>query len=269
MRPAVNVISGVVFLLMVSVFSISASENRLNDRIVFSSNCSGSWDIWAVDPDGGNLEPVLDTPGDAFFPAVSPDGRQIVFVDQDRQLQILTLGEDTPVLLPVPPGISAQPAWRPDGRALAFVRYTVIPSDQSDLWQMERNDRIWMEAKQLTEFPPMRIYPAYSPDGKKLAFAQFHRDETLGVVEEIGVLEIRDGSITMITRDRADAFHPAWSPDGEELAFVSARTGSREIWILTLTGGRLRQVTDMGKTAGHPVWTGSGQSGREIRVKGE
>ena len=61
MRSAGNVISGVIFLLMVSVFSASASENRLHDRIVFSSNYSGSWDIWAVDPDGKNLTPVLET----------------------------------------------------------------------------------------------------------------------------------------------------------------------------------------------------------------
>jgi Tol biopolymer transport system component len=80
------------------------------------------------------------------------------------------------------------------------------------------------------------------------------------------VYHLSEKTHQQVTDHQSMDIDPAWSPDGEELAFVSARTGSREIWVLTLAGGRLRQVTDMGKTAGHPVWTGSGHG---IHIKGE
>jgi|GEM_PF-6117678 len=48
-------------------------------KIVYTSNKSGSWNIYMMDADGGNEE-QLTTDGGAFYPSFSQDGNKVVYV---------------------------------------------------------------------------------------------------------------------------------------------------------------------------------------------
>lgn len=48
-------------------------------KVVYTSNKSGSWNIYMMDADGGNEE-QLTTDGGAFYPSFSPDGNKVVYV---------------------------------------------------------------------------------------------------------------------------------------------------------------------------------------------
>jgi TolB protein len=59
-------------------------------HIVFSSNRSGTFQLWVVDPDGGHLQQLIESPGEDVRPVWSPDGRSIAFNrDRDGGIEIL------------------------------------------------------------------------------------------------------------------------------------------------------------------------------------
>jgi TolB protein len=48
-------------------------------RILFMGREGGAWDIFSIDPDGGNLQRLTQGQGSNKYPACSPDGRMIAF----------------------------------------------------------------------------------------------------------------------------------------------------------------------------------------------
>lgn len=52
----------------------------IDDEIAFSSNRSGDYEIWAMDPFGGNVRQLTHSSGMDSQPSWSPDGEKLVFV---------------------------------------------------------------------------------------------------------------------------------------------------------------------------------------------
>jgi TolB protein len=233
-------------------------ERPYKGRIIFSSVASGNWELWSVDPDGTDIRQITDTPQDEHSPAVSPDGKEILYVDNQRKLWIMNFDGSHRREVPLPRGIYAQPAWAPDGKAIAFVKYIVIPSDASEIWVMERKDGEWGEAQRITAYPPMRLHPSYSPDGAKIAYAQFKRDKLLGAVEDIGILSLNDMKFVKLTADNVDSFKPVWSPTGDRIAYTSNKSGNYDIWVVSLKDNRHTQLTTDPSYDGDPTWSPDG-----------
>jgi Tol biopolymer transport system component len=103
-----------------------------SQKIFFFSDRSGRYDIWDVDRDGGNLEPVTRTRGDnPSNPYPSPDGRFVatafitgnssVLFDLTKPIE----KRNAEPLPPVPTGGTFLPAaWSRSGRAILGQRVT-------------------------------------------------------------------------------------------------------------------------------------------------
>lgn len=247
---------GTVFILMPSAI---ASEDSLKNRILFSSIATEGWKLWSIGPGGTDLKQVTTGPEEEHLSAVSPDGNEILYVDVKRMIWIMNSDGSNRRQLPLPKGIYAQPAWPPSGQEIAFVKYTVTPSDQSEIWTMKRQGEKWRDPERVSAFPPMRVYPSYSPDGLKLAYTEFRRDQRIGAIEEIGILDLSEKTFRKITDDRVDAFKPVWSPTGEEIAYTSNKSGNYDIWVISLKDGKQRQLTRDPAYDGEPTWSPDGQ----------
>lgn len=235
-----------------------AQEASGQGRIYFSMNHSGNWDLWSVRSDGTDLRQLTRTPEDEHAPALSPDGKEVLFVDGRRTLWIMNIDGSDRREIPLPKGIYAQPSWAPDGQEIAFVKYTVTPSDQSEIWTLRREEGRWLDPKRVSTYPPMRLYPFYSPDGSMLAFTEFRRDERRGPIEEIGLFDLRQRTFRLLTRDRADSFRAVWSPGGDRLAYTSNKAGSYDVWVVSLKDGTERQLTRDPGYDGEPAWSPEG-----------
>jgi len=188
-------------------------------------------------------------------PALSPDGTQVAF----RALNgvwILPLGGEAKPL--AQDGFwSCDPAWSPDGRALA---YSTDRGGKLDIWL---RDLATGAERQLTRHQGAAVSAAWSRDGQAIAFL----DQT-GALHTV---EVATGRIARRFEAIWEPGKPSWSPDGKTIALAAFRPktaryreGLSEILTVDLaTGAGRYQPIAPEKSLGTrgddgPVWSPDG-----------
>ncbi len=219
-------------------------------RIAFGSDRDGDLDIYVMQADGTGLVQLTDHPGDAGFPAWSPDGRRIAFGsgrDGDFDIYVMQADGTGLVQLTDHPGRDGWPAWSPDGRRIAF------DSDRDgdrDIYVMQADGTGLV---QLTDHPGGDGWPAWSPDGRRIAFGS-DRDGDW----DIYVMQADGTGLVQLTDHPGRDGWPAWSPDGRRIAFDSDRDGDWDIYVMQADGTGLVQLTDHPGDDLLPAWSPGG-----------
>ncbi|MBA3322569.1 MAG: PD40 domain-containing protein [Pyrinomonadaceae bacterium] len=175
-------------------------------RIAFASDRDGDFEIYVIDPDGGNLMRLTDNEADDISPTWSPDGERLAFVSyRDGNAEIYATDADggaQQTRLTDNPAADLDPAWSPDGARLAFTsgrdntdEIYVMGADGSNPTNLTNN----REGDD--------VQPAWSPDGAMLAFAS-NRDENY----EIYAMAADGGNQRNLSNNTATDANPAWSP---------------------------------------------------------
>ena len=111
--------------------------------IYFNSDRSGSMQIWRMKADGTQPEQLTNDDAEDWFPHVSSDGKQMVYLsyakgtqghpsNQDVTLRLLDLSNhQSRVLVDLLGGDGTlnAPSWSRDNHHLAFTGYEMLPSD--------------------------------------------------------------------------------------------------------------------------------------------
>ncbi|HEY2931430.1 MAG TPA: S41 family peptidase [Acidobacteriota bacterium] len=184
---------------------------------------AGLTNIWRVPENGGKAERVTSfTSGDARWPAISADGKVIVF---EHDFGIWKLDLPSRKITPLKFDITAETQEN-----LTEVRDFVSELDDYDLSPAVRrivlstHGEIFTapveegDLRQITEGPARDKDPQYSPDGKWIAYVSDRSGR-----EEI-YLSASDGAgePQKITDLDALKFSFAWSPQSKEVAFTSS-----------------------------------------------
>jgi serine/threonine protein kinase/Tol biopolymer transport system component len=208
-------------------------------RVVYVSRAYGSQDIWLMDQDGRNQRQLTtaETRIDRY-PAVTPDGRYIVFVstrsgNSNIYRYDLSSGEQKQLTS----GASEEfPAVSADGK---WVIYAATGSIKHTLWKVSIDGG---EPAQLTD--KLSTWPDVSPDGKKIAC--WYRAEP-GAHWQLAVIPVTGDSPEKVldVPPNADTSIPIrWTPDGRGVSFVATRDGASNVWSQPLDGGEPKQVTN-------------------------
>ena len=200
----------------------------------------------------GESEPLDLPPGPYLFPRLSPDGRQLVLVNNglQRNLWIYNLAANTSTPLTFQWN-NSWPLWTSDGKRVVYA------SNREEPW-----DLFWKSAdgsgkeERLLEKQYLQQPYSFSPDGKMLAF--LHSDPT--TAQDVWVLPLdgqpRPRPLLQTAAAETDA---EFSPDGRFLAYTSNESGRNEVYVRPFPNveeGKWQISTQGGM---EPTWAGSGQ----------
>ncbi|MBT8395978.1 MAG: PD40 domain-containing protein, partial [Gemmatimonadetes bacterium] len=240
-----------------SEFTTVSEGAHLAGAMVFESKRSGQSEIWIMDDDGSNplqLTRRVAEGGAATGPALSPDGRKVVFSawpsGEEWEIYLINVdGTGLTNLTSHPAFDGWRPAWSPDGSKISFFSTRDDPA----------NDEIYVMNSdgtgviRLTENPADDANSTWSPDGSKIAF-----ETNRGGDYDIYVMNADGSNPRPLTTHPADDEWPAWSPDGSKIAFDSWRDGDREIYVMDADGSNVVRLTfDEGQDSA-PAWSRDG-----------
>ena len=210
-----------------------------DSRFVLASNINGLYDIWTMDADGSNRKQVTFNERTNMEPAVSPDGRYIVYASFEGRhphlWRINTDGTDAKQL--THGGDEDLPRFTPDGK---WVVYHSIEESKYSIRKVSIDG-----GEPVTVVNDMATQPDVSPDGKLVACFARRPDAT---VWEIFVVPIEGGS-PVATFPLPATVEPEWPglrwiDDGTALIYVSTVQGVSNIWRQALSGGDAKPLTD-------------------------
>ncbi len=198
--------------------------------------------------------------GIEMFPAVSPDGRSIVYAAEgpggDLDLFLQRVGGRAAInLTPRSDGDDMQAAFSPDGSQIAFR------SERSGggIFVMGATGE---SVRRISDFG---FNPAWSPDGSRLVVAKettIINPESRNTLSSLWILDIRTGERRLLLE--RDGMQPSWSPNGERIAYwgILGDSGQRDLWTISATAenpaSTIVPVTNDAELDWNPVWSVDG-----------
>lgn len=221
--------------LLILVASISLQARNASGKIVFTSNRTGSWQVYSMNPDGNDVIQITNlAPGDdQLFPSLSPNGRHIAFsynTGEGPDLYVINV-DGTGLRAVTTDHSSLLPRWSPDGKTLAFtafanVRHAVIATVSLH----GRNRRV------LTSDLWESVGGIYTPDGKHIVFGS----QMGGFVAAVWIMNADGSNPRRLTPAAVRAQPWSVSPDGTHIiGFTNQDTPpalGNQVFVMKLDG---------------------------------
>ena len=210
----------------------------------------------------GDTDVITQAEWGAFRPAVSPDGRLIVYATRHEtqtglRVRDLQTGADRWLVWPIQrdeqesgasrdvlPGY----AFTPDGRELIVAyggKINAVNVETGDAREIPFEADVKLDIGPDLEFPyrvdqgPVKARlvqtPAFAPDGKRVVFS---------VLTKLYTMDVPGGTPKRLTSGNDWEFQPTWSPDGQWIAYVTWTTDGGHIWKMRADGrGQPQRLT--------------------------
>ena len=224
--------AALALVLVAAAHTVNAQGRGVPGNIAFFSARDGNNEIYVSDWDGRRPLRLTNDLASDVDPAISPDGRDIVFTSNrtgNNDIFIVGIaGGGTAVNLTNNPANEGWARWAPDGEHIVFH------TNRDGNFEIYMMNRDGTGQTRLTNYPGIDQFPDWSPDGREIAF---RRDI------DIYVLDITTG----VTRRLTDApplnQMATWSPSGQQLAFMSQRAGYTSVFLMNADGRDQHNLT--------------------------
>ncbi len=209
------------------------------------------------------VTPVTRLAGKEFQPAISPDGSAVAFVWQENEqalpgIWLQRFNEGSARQLSTPGYSWSSPAWSPDGKQIACLRFGASSGDIVILSASGGEPRVVAPVLP-TRFGLTYYHLDWSPDGTTLAV-----DDTPSLSQPLSVFLVRldSGEKRRLTQPEEliiGDVAPRFSPDGKTIAFIRAFHRSyQEVFTVPVSGGTPRQWTSDSRMVTGVDWSAEG-----------
>ncbi|MGQ9569129.1 MAG: S9 family peptidase [Anaerolineae bacterium] len=200
-------------------------------------------DVYLMDLATGWRRKVSAGAGQGSALAFSRDGNHLAYVwrgqDGSIAVEIISPEGEREKAFPIEGGVPQELDWSPDGKRLAFVRWTEVRRE-GDFRRFEG-----------IPAPTIRVVRRlrYKQDGVGWVHDRYRH---------LWTLDVESGDLTQLTDGECDYGEPRWSGDGKRIACMAmareqnAELGQGRVWVLDLDQGT---ATDP-----FPEWRGAGVS---------
>ena len=234
--------------------------------------------------------------GEIRNPAISPDGKEIVFQywrpgGQSCNIWAVPTGGGTAMRkITDSDNYDLFPTWSPDGMNIIFSSNR--SGQQLNLWRVKSKGIGGIT--QLTSSKYSDYCPCVSPNGKKIVFFRLVASRTSPNTTEIwtvnfdgsGLTQIRNGQmpkwvgndkiifvfenhlwlmnsdgsdVTQLTFGNVNDECPEVPPNGRTIVFRSNRSSKWDIWMVNIDGSNLMQMTTNKSADFDPIWSPGGK----------
>lgn len=201
-----------------------------------------TYDIFAADLDGSNLEQLTDEWRYDAEATVSPQGDKIVFTSlRSGDLEIYTMDLDGSNVRQLTDelGYDGGPFFSPDGSKIVYrAHYPETEEEIADYQGLLEQDMIRpsklevyvMDAdgsnkRQVTDLGAASFAPFFHPSGEKIIFSTNHPNK--GREFDLFLVNVDGTGLEQVTHSGGFDGFPMWAPDGETFVFASNRHNSR------------------------------------------
>lgn len=208
-------------------------------------------------------------PGWARYPAISPDGTQIVFTYKGDLYKVAAAGGQA-TRLTFHEAHDFMPVWSRDSKQIAFA------SDRYGNFDLYIMDAMGGEAKRLTFHSNDELPYSFSADGQHLVFGgnrqdlASHRQYPTASQPELYQVPVSGGRVEQLLTVPAEYVN--FSADGRLMLYHDKKGGenewrkyqqssiARDIWLYDNESGKHRQITSFYGEDRHPIFTSDHQS---------
>ncbi|MHC4742732.1 MAG: TolB family protein [Planctomycetota bacterium] len=276
----------ILSILIVSCVSndLFASKPQLREIIVSHADENNRLQLYYIKEDGSSRRKITHSNHGCMMPAVSPDGKKIVYVQQSDKgmaLWICNIDGQNPKAL-TESGRNLIPSWMPDSKHIVWMIFTPgkDPAENSRLHIMNTET---MESRRLFSDPQQMKFsnsmPVVSPRGAKVAFVSNRSGNYRVWLSNLDGSDAKPISPTSAEYDETlnlpiEQKVPAWSPDGKwiahwegvEMVHMSKFTGKQdrekdklisETWNVWVVGSDGKNKRKAGR-GDDPTWSPDG-----------
>jgi eukaryotic-like serine/threonine-protein kinase len=207
-------------------------------KIVYRSVAGGEPNVWMMKADGSEQKQLTVNSTQNFDPAVSPDGRSIVWAARrTANTNLWRMDIDGGAMKQITTGVGEyMPSFTPDGKWVLYTAYDPV----SGFWSIWKVPAEGGSPARLTE--KESAFSAVSPDGQ--TFACNYEDQP-GEAYKIAIIPIGGGQPAKVLNIPGSFGRSLqWSSDGKSLTYVDTQAGVSNLWSQSLSGGAPKQLTD-------------------------
>lgn len=241
--------------------SVTGKSSIFQSRIAFVSdrNSRGKKtvkEIYVMDFDGKNVRQITNHGGIAISPAISPDGRRMVYsvIDNSRNrnnnLYLMDLETKKTEMISNKQGINSGAVFIRDGRSIAL---TLTMSGNAEIYEMNLATK---ELRKITNHFASDVDPHVTADGSLMAFLSNRPGKAMIYTMDPNGTENNVKRISFVGDFNAT---PRFSPDGKEIVFASWLDNSFDLFRINSNGQALSRLTKNFGSNEDPTFSNDGQ----------
>jgi Tol biopolymer transport system component len=210
------------------------------DKIIFSSLSGNQGIIYICNPDGSNLQKLIEE-GINTSPSWNMQHTKIIFNSLDPASGVGALyiyDMESKSKTQLLKGFSPRdPSFGPDGNTVVFADFVEDGSENAEIYTMGIDGS---NLTKLTDNPARDYFPKYSPDGKTIVFSS-ERDGNI----QLYTIKTDGGNAKRLMKNGFTDNCGNFSPDGLNIIFNSNRGGNSDIYALSSDGsGEPKNLTN-------------------------